>query len=170
MHCAIQWDFHDCNLKYFMLWSSLITVTLNFSWRCQLSYEVLFVELGWKLKHPETAISQWALLDHTRLLNWPKSPHRLGLIACSSDQTPMNSMFSLKFTLFCSAENKFLFENQNRQRNINSTVLLLACKFFRIGCSVLDIWNKVLNTFSLEGCKRLWIYQESYSLLVFPVL
>ena len=51
----------------------------NFSWRCQLSYEVLFVEFGWKLKHPETAISHRALLDHPRLLNWPKSPHRLGL-------------------------------------------------------------------------------------------
>ena len=51
----------------------------NFSWRCQLSYEVLFVEFGWKLKHPETAISHRALLDHPRILNWPKSPHRLGL-------------------------------------------------------------------------------------------
>ena len=51
----------------------------NFSWRCQLSYEVLFVEFGWKLKHPETAISHRALLDHPRLLNWPKSPHCLGL-------------------------------------------------------------------------------------------
>ena len=51
----------------------------NFSWRCQLSYEVLFVEFGWKLKHPETAISHWALLDPSRILNWPKSPHRLGL-------------------------------------------------------------------------------------------
>ena len=51
----------------------------NFSWRCQLSYEILFVEFGWKLKHPETAISHRALLDHPRILNWPKSPHRLGL-------------------------------------------------------------------------------------------
>ena len=51
----------------------------NFSWICQLSYEVLFVEFGWKLKHPETAFSQWAILDPPRLLNWPKSPHHLGL-------------------------------------------------------------------------------------------
>ena len=35
----------------------------NFSWICQLSYEVLFVEFEWKLKHPETAFSQWAILD-----------------------------------------------------------------------------------------------------------
>ena len=56
-----------------------LTEVSNFSWRCQLSYEILFVELEWKLKHPETAISQRALLDHPRLLNWPKSPHRLGL-------------------------------------------------------------------------------------------
>ena len=40
-----------------------LTEVSNFSWRLQLSYEVLFVELGWKLKHPETAISQRALLD-----------------------------------------------------------------------------------------------------------
>ena len=51
----------------------------NFSWRCQLLYGVLFVELGWKLKHPETAITQRSLLDTPRILNWPKSPHRLGL-------------------------------------------------------------------------------------------
>ena len=51
----------------------------NFSWICQLSYEVLFVEFRWKLKHPETAISHRALLDHPRILNWPKSPHHLGL-------------------------------------------------------------------------------------------
>ena len=42
-------------------------------------YEVLFIDLGKKLKHSETAISHWALLDHPRILNWPKSPHRLGL-------------------------------------------------------------------------------------------
>ena len=59
------------------VWAS---ATSNFSWRCQLSYEVLFVEFEWKLKHPETAISHRALLDHPRILNWPKSPHRLGLI------------------------------------------------------------------------------------------
>ena len=51
----------------------------NFSWSCQLLYEVLFVRFRWKLKHPETAISHRALLDHPRILNWPKSPHRLGL-------------------------------------------------------------------------------------------
>ena len=56
-----------------------LSEVLNFSWRCKLLYGVLFVELGWKLKHPETANSQWALLDTPCLLNWPKSPHRLGL-------------------------------------------------------------------------------------------
>ena len=34
----------------------------NFSWRSKLSFEILFLELGWKLKHPETAISQWVIL------------------------------------------------------------------------------------------------------------
>ena len=61
-----------------MTFSDLTEVS-NFSWRCLLSYEILFVELGWTLKHPETAISQRALLDPPRLLNWPKSPHCLGL-------------------------------------------------------------------------------------------
>ena len=66
-----------------------LTEVSNFSWRCLLSYEVLFVELGWTLKHPETAISQRALLDPPRLLNWPKSPHRLGLnsVCCYLCQT-----------------------------------------------------------------------------------
>ena len=40
-----------------------LTEVSNFSWICLLSYEVLFVELGWTLKHPETTISQRALLD-----------------------------------------------------------------------------------------------------------
>ena len=57
-----------------------LTDVSNFSWNCKLSYEILFVELGWKLKHSETTISQRALLAPPRLLNWPKSPHRLGLI------------------------------------------------------------------------------------------
>ena len=52
----------------------------NFSWRCQLSYETMFVWSVPKLECPETNISQWALLAPPRLLNWPKSPHRLGLI------------------------------------------------------------------------------------------
>ena len=51
----------------------------NFSWRCQLLYEALFVELEWKLKHSETSNSQWVILDPPRILNWPKSPHQLGL-------------------------------------------------------------------------------------------
>ena len=34
-----------------------LTEVSNFSWRCQLSYEVLFVELGWKLKHPDRYLS-----------------------------------------------------------------------------------------------------------------
>ena len=68
---------------------SELTDISNFSWRCQLSYEVLFVELGWELKHPETTISQWALLDTPRFLNWPKSPQRLGLIVGSGSKTIM---------------------------------------------------------------------------------
>ena len=56
-----------------------LTEVSNFKWRCQLSFEVLFVELWWKLKHAETVNSRCALLDTPRLLNWPKSPHRLGL-------------------------------------------------------------------------------------------
>ena len=39
---------------------SNLTDVSNFTWRCKLLYEVLFVELGWKLKHPETPISQRA--------------------------------------------------------------------------------------------------------------
>ena len=56
-----------------------LTKVSNFSWRCQLSNEVLFVELGWKYEHPETAISRQVILTPPRILNWPKSPHRLGL-------------------------------------------------------------------------------------------
>ena len=51
----------------------------NFSWRCQLSYETMFVWSVPKLECPETAISQCVILTPSRLLNWPKSPHRLGL-------------------------------------------------------------------------------------------
>ena len=51
----------------------------NFSWRCQLSYETIFLWSVPKLECPETNISQWALLAPPRLLNWPKSLHRLGL-------------------------------------------------------------------------------------------
>ena len=51
----------------------------NFSWRCQLSYETIFLWSVPKLECPETDISQWALLAPPRILNWPKSPHRLGL-------------------------------------------------------------------------------------------
>ena len=53
----------------------------NFSWRCQLSYETMFVWSVPKLECPETAISQWVILTPPRLLNWPKSPHWLGLIS-----------------------------------------------------------------------------------------
>ena len=51
----------------------------NFSWRCQLSYETMFVWSVPKLECPETAISQRVILTPPRLLNWPKSPHWLGL-------------------------------------------------------------------------------------------
>ena len=50
-----------------------LTEVSNLTWICHFSYEVLFVELGWKLKHPEIAISPASY-------NWPKSPHHLGLI------------------------------------------------------------------------------------------
>ena len=52
----------------------------NFSWRCQLSYETMFVWSVPKLECPEAAISQRVILTPPRLLNWPKSPHWLGLI------------------------------------------------------------------------------------------
>ena len=72
----------------------------NFSWRCQLSYEVLFVEFGWKLKHPETSISHWALLDPSRILNWPKSPHRLGLRwETNCDSFPCIYMVIIKYCI-----------------------------------------------------------------------
>ena len=51
----------------------------NFSWGCQLSYETLSVRSVSKLELPETTISHRVILDPPRLLNWPKSPHRLGL-------------------------------------------------------------------------------------------
>ena len=38
-----------------------LTEVSNFNWRCQLLYEVLFVELEWKLKHSETSNSQWVM-------------------------------------------------------------------------------------------------------------
>ena len=53
----------------------------NFSWGCQLSYETLSVRSVSKLELPETTISHRVILDPPRLLNWPKSPHRLGLRA-----------------------------------------------------------------------------------------
>ena len=58
-----------------------LTEVSNLRWRCQLLYGVLFVKLEWKLKHPETAISQRSLLDTPHILNWPKIPHRLGLMS-----------------------------------------------------------------------------------------
>ena len=51
----------------------------NFSWRCQLSYETMFVWSVPKLECPETAISQRVILTPPRILNRPKSPHWLGL-------------------------------------------------------------------------------------------
>ena len=51
----------------------------NFSWGCQLSYETLSVRSVSKLELPETTISHRVILDPPRLLNRPKSPHRLGL-------------------------------------------------------------------------------------------
>ena len=53
----------------------------NFSWGCQLSYETLSVRSVSKLELPETTISHRVILDPPRLLNWPKSPHRLGLMS-----------------------------------------------------------------------------------------
>ena len=43
----------------------------NFSWRCQLSYETMFVWSVPKLECPETAISQWVIL--TPKLIWVKT-------------------------------------------------------------------------------------------------
>ena len=77
----------------------------NFSWICQLSYEVLFVEFGWKLKHPEAAFSQWAILDPPHLLNWPKSPHCLGLTEFEERLHFRGRMaaYGLNFKLQCTA-------------------------------------------------------------------
>ena len=65
-------------------WGQTMSLTdLNevskFSWRCQLSYETLFVGSVSKLEPPETTISHRVILDPPRLLNWQKSPHHLGL-------------------------------------------------------------------------------------------
>jgi hypothetical protein len=35
-----------------------LTEVSNFSWKCQLSYEVMFVELEWKLEHPKWPTGQ----------------------------------------------------------------------------------------------------------------
>ena len=52
----------------------------NFSWRCQLSYETLLLWSVPKLECPETIIyHRDTLTPPPRILNWPKSPHRLGL-------------------------------------------------------------------------------------------
>ena len=58
-----------------------LTEASNFSWRSQLSYEALSVELGWELKHSETTICHRDTLTHKTpgLLNWPNSLHRLRL-------------------------------------------------------------------------------------------
>ena len=68
----------DTSWGHSMSLSDLYEVS-NFSWICQLLYEVLFDELGWKYEHPETALSQRVILTPLRILNWPKSPHLLGL-------------------------------------------------------------------------------------------
>ena len=65
-------------------WGQTISLTnlnevSNFTRGCQLSYETLFVGSVSKLEPPETTISHRVILDPPRLLNWPKSPHRLGL-------------------------------------------------------------------------------------------
>ena len=51
----------------------------NFSWRCQLSYETLLVWSVPKLECPDTVICHRDTLTPPRILNWPKSPHHLGL-------------------------------------------------------------------------------------------
>ena len=45
----------------------------NFCWRCQLSYEILFGGLEWKLGGIRLRFQKW-------VFNWPKSPGSLGLI------------------------------------------------------------------------------------------
>ena len=100
------------------------TEVSNFSWRCQLLYEVLFVEFGWKLKHPETAISHWALLDPPRILNWPKSPHRLGncnnenkRFCCTFRYLEPKSIFQAYLNFVCSEYWVTFRENQNEYSN-----------------------------------------------------
>ena len=63
----------------------------NFSWGCQLSYETLSVRSVSKLELPETTISHRVILDPPRLLNWPKSPHRLGLKRLRESMRKTNS-------------------------------------------------------------------------------
>ena len=72
------------SVTYETFWGQTISLTnlnevSNFSRGCQLSYETLFVGSVSKLELPETTISHRVILDPPRLLNWPKSPHRLGL-------------------------------------------------------------------------------------------
>ena len=56
------------------------TEVSNYRWRCQLSYETHFVWLLSKSETPESIVGRWVILAPTPLLNWPKNPHRLGLM------------------------------------------------------------------------------------------
>ena len=98
------------------LWSSI--KFLNSSWRCQLLYEVLFVELEWELKHPDTNICQqviltWPppppLLPHY----WPKSPHHLG----SKNTIWDNSKTKTWFVVAVICNEQQILWNYNLQRN-----------------------------------------------------
>ena len=95
-----------------------LTEVSNFRWRCQLLYGVLFVELGWKLKHPETAISQWSLSDTPCILNWPKSPHRLGLRTKTKTKTRTRIK---KFLLFILKLYYYLFQICSTTGSLQST-------------------------------------------------
>ena len=75
---CIDYDWLKTSWGQSMSLSDLNEVS-NFSWRCQLSYETLLVWSVPKLECPETIICHRDTLTPPRILNWPKSPHRLGL-------------------------------------------------------------------------------------------
>ena len=75
-----------------------LTKVSNFSWRCQLLYELLFVELRWKLKNPEITISHRVILENRK-----KSQHRLALTFMSLNKSRTNETFQILITklYFC---------------------------------------------------------------------
>ena len=103
----------------------------NFSWGCQLSYETLSVRSVSKLELPETTISHRVILDPPRLLNWPKSPHRLGLKECSLIFSWAKKNPKLEFLYFVfSVRNKKLVNKEVRK------ISILASKYTFLDFSV----------------------------------